>query len=209
MSRQNIAIAAFLALVCAATAGYAAFGLGRGRAAKPPPVLGALPAFSLTDQHGNAITQDDLRGHVWIANFIFTRCPTVCPVATRTMQKLQARTDSRVHLVSISVDPEYDTPARLAAYAKKFGADPARWRFLTGDPAAIKATVTDGLKLAFSRQGELAGGVPNIVHDLHFVLLDGNLRIRGYYDSTDPARLAALVRDATTLVGSGSHHPSH
>ncbi|HET6610604.1 MAG TPA: SCO family protein [Kofleriaceae bacterium] len=200
MSRQNIALVAFLAIVCAGAAGFGAFKMATRKPAAPLPVLGTLPAFSLTDQHGSAITEADLRGKVWIANFIFTRCPTVCPVSTQRMRKLQDRTGERIHLISFSVDPEYDTPERLATYGEKFGAKDNRWLFVTGDPAAITATVTGGLKLSVSRQGQLSGGIPNIVHDLHFVLIDEKLQIRGYYDSTDPARLAALARDAIALA---------
>jgi len=174
------------------------------RPAAPPalPVLGAVPAFSLDAQNETAFGSDDLRGRVWIANFIFTRCPTVCPVFTQKMARVQGMTadfGGEPLLVSFSVDPEYDTPARLRTYAAKFDADPARWTFLTGLPEQVRTTVRDGLKISMENEG-LVGDVPNIIHGTHFVLVDRAGQIRGYYDSNDPARVEALVSDAGRLI---------
>jgi protein SCO1/2 len=97
--------------------------------------LGIVPPFSLTDDRGQPINQEVFRGHPTIVSFLFTRCDTICPVTTMKMARIQEKTfdvGSKVKLVSISVDPKYDTPERLAAYAQKYKADPTRWRFLTG-----------------------------------------------------------------------------
>lgn len=178
----------------------------RGEAAAELEIYGELPALAFTDQTGAAVTDDDLRGQPVIANFVFTRCPTVCPVFSMKMQRIAEQTadlGERLQLVSFSVDPEHDTPPVLAAFAARYDADPARWRFLTGDPAAVKDTVEGALKISMERRGTLAGDVPDIVHGTHFVLLDPQLRIRGYYDSSDADRLRALVEDARALAAHG------
>src|ERR671931_583227 len=131
--------------------------LDRGhRSGRELPVLGTLPAFTLTSEQGIPFGSDDLRGKVWVANFIFTRCPTVCPLLTRKMASLQPRAQQlggAHHLVSFSVDPEYDSPEVLRSYAAKNGADGARWTFLTGAPEAVRATVVDGLRTSLGREG--------------------------------------------------------
>jgi protein SCO1/2 len=164
-------------------------------------VYGAMPAFELRDQTGAVVTQDALRGHVVIASFIFTRCPTVCPLMTMKMRRVQDRTaDARdIKLLSFSVDPTHDTPEVLAEYAKGHGADPARWRFLTGEPEAIRR-IADGLMLALEVRGRFPNGAPDVVHAEHFVLLDPELRIRGYYDTSDARRIERMLRDARRLL---------
>jgi protein SCO1 len=165
-------------------------------------VYGDMPAFELRDQTGAVVTQDALRGHVVIASFIFTRCPTVCPLMTMKMRRVQDRTmDERdgIKLISFSVDPTHDTPEVLAAYAAGHGADPARWRFLTGDAEVIRR-IADGLMLALEVRGQLPNGAPDVVHAEHFVLLDTELRIRGYYDTSDAPRIERMLRDARRLL---------
>lgn len=193
-----------IALACAAAAAAAGCKDTAAERAASLEVLGEIPDFALTDHTGAALTRADLAGDVVVANFIFTRCPTVCPVFTMKMQRLTERlVDARgLRFVSFSVDPEHDTPAVLAAYAAEHGADPSRWRFVTGDPEALRATVEDGLKMAMERRGQLPGGAPDIVHATHFVLLDRQGRIRGYYDSSVRERIDALIADARALAGS-------
>lgn len=112
--------------------------------------FGRVPPFSLIDRSGETITLADLRGKIWIADFIFTRCPDVCPLMSAKMAQVQSALADQpdLKLVSISVDPEYDTPAILARYATQLEADPDRWYFLTGDKKAIYRLVRDGFKLA-------------------------------------------------------------
>jgi protein SCO1/2 len=174
----------------------------RGRADRAElDVLGAVPAFAFTDQTGAPARADDLRGQVHVANFIFTRCPTICPVSSLKMKRVGERlAGHEVGLVSFSVDPEHDTPAVLAAFAARYRADPKRWKFLTGPPDAVRAAVEGGFKIAIDRGVALADGTPNIMHGTHFVLLDRELRIRGYYDSDDASRLDQLVADASALA---------
>jgi len=183
---------------------FALAGCDRGaRADAALEVLGAVPDFSFTDQTGAPVTARHLDGAVTIANFIFTRCPTVCPVTSMKMQRLGERLladHPQVHLLSFSVDPEHDTPEVLSEFAARYRADPARWRFLTGRPDVVRSAVEEGFKIALDRRGMLQDGTPDIVHGVHFVLIDGAHRIRGYYDSDDSQRLDRLVRDAERLA---------
>lgn len=166
-------------------------------------VLGTVPDFSFQDQTGATVRAADLRGRVHVASFLFTRCPTVCPTTALKLQRLGERLADQadaIHFVSFSVDPENDTPPVLAAFAARYRADPARWKFLTGPPAAVRAAVEQGFRIAVSRGAASADGTPNIVHGIHFVLLDRDLRIRGYYDSDDAGRLDQLAADAARLA---------
>lgn len=169
-------------------------------AGPPLPVLGTVPAFALTDSHGRAFGDGSLRGQVWIANFIFTRCPDICPLFTAKMGEVekQTRAGRAPQLVSFSVDPTYDTPAVLTAYAAAHDATVARWHFVTGDPVAVKTAVEKGLMTAMEPEGE-KNGVPQIGHGSHFVLVDAELHIRGVYDMNDADAVARVVRDAGRL----------
>lgn len=172
----------------------------------PLPVLGTLPPFELTDQDGKPFGSNELRGQVWVANFIFTRCPTICPKFSAQMAQVQHRArnlGTALHLVSFSVDPTYDTPERLRAYGQRFQASPRMWTFVTGDPQAIKQTVVDGLKISLGREGP-DDDFLSIFHGTHFVLVDAEGKIRGYYDSTQPGAVDAVLRDAGLLVNRGS-----
>jgi protein SCO1/2 len=162
------------------------------------PVLGTLPDFALVDQDTEEFGSDELRGKVWVADFVFTRCPDMCPMLTSVMARVQRQLTGDpaledVRLVSISVDPEHDTPARLAAYAEKHGADRGRWAFLTGPRQEIWLLSRDGFRLAV---GEAPGSAEApIFHSDKFVLADREGRIRGYYDALDQKAQLALMRD--------------
>jgi protein SCO1/2 len=176
------------------------------RAATPPlPVLGTLPDFRLTDQEGQPFGAAELRGYVWMAGFIFTRCPTICPAITARMGKIQKRArgiEEGFRLVSFSVDPTYDTPARLADYARVHKASPRMWKMLTGPLGTMKSTVEEGLKIAMGTpQGDQ--DFASLFHGTHFVLVDRDLRIRGYYDSSAPDVEDQILHDATMLINRG------
>jgi protein SCO1 len=171
------------------------------------PVLeryGALPPFKLVDESGAEVTEDALRGHPTIIDFIFTRCESICPTLSLRMQRIAERTaDKRglpIKLLSISVDPQYDTPARLRTYAERFGADPRRWKFVTGDPAQIKALVEGPLMSSMLLEGLTTSGAPNISHSGYFFLVDAQLEIRGMYDSNDNQALDRMLHDARFLA---------
>ena len=160
------------------------------------PVLFEAPHFTLTDQNAKPFDSDRLTGSVWVAAFVFTNCPGACPTMTQKMAKLQASVPSKdVKLVSISVDPERDTPEVLKQYAQRFKADESRWHFLTGDkPAMLEAA--RGLKLSVV---PAEGGRP-IEHAENFLLVDRQGRVRGAYDSKDEDDLKQLTRDAENLA---------
>lgn len=150
----------------------------------------AFPAFTMTDQNSKQVTNGDLRGKVWVANFIFTRCSGVCPVMTGKMYQLQEALKD-VSLVSFSVDPEYDRPDKLKAYAGIALADESRWHFLTGDMEMLNR-VTVGLH--FGKFDE------PMMHTPYFVLVDRDGTVRGYYDSDDASRVERLKADAASLT---------
>jgi protein SCO1/2 len=171
----------------------------------PLPTLGTLPPFALTDQDGRGFGSSELEGQVWLAGFIFTRCPTICPAITATMGRIQHRArglEPAFHLVSFSVDPAYDTPPRLAAFAAAHKASPRMWTFLTGSLEAIKTTVVDGLKIAIGAP-EGDQDFASVFHGTHFVLVDQQRRIRGYYDSSSPDVVDRVLHDAAMLVNRG------
>jgi protein SCO1/2 len=175
------------------------------------PRLGDLPRFSLTDQRGRPFGRDDLRGRVWVADFVFTACSDACPRLTRQMRTLQDRLDphGRIGLLSISVDPDRDTPERLRQYGETYGAREDLWRFLTGSPTEVERTVVKGFKIAMAKvpaaqaapqtDDELRAEAIDILHGDRIVLVDSDARIRGYYVADD-AGIAAVLRDARTLA---------
>jgi protein SCO1/2 len=182
-----------------ALAGVIAVAAGSGcRRAEPLPVLGTVPPFTLTERSGRTVGADDLRGSVWVADFVFTRCPDVCPLLSTRMSELQeplATGDDPVRLVSVSVDPVHDTSEVLATYAGHYRAGP-NWLFLTGARDAVAALLRDGFKVAFADDGPATAP---ITHSDRFVLVDRELRIRGYYHGNDQADLDRLVTDARRL----------
>ena len=156
---------------------------------EPPPVLGQLPAFTLEEASGKPYGSADLAGQVYIASFFFTRCPSICPLLMQNVRKLQeglnAREISGIRLVSITVDPENDTPDVLADYARNLEADPARWTFLTGPPEKVRELVVSGFKTPMDRADTPPGSAMDIAHTGKVVLVDGSGRIRGYYGTDD------------------------
>lgn len=177
-----------------------AMGLSRERPTFPP-VLGRLPEFSLVDQDGRPFDEQRMLGSVWISGFIFTRCPTVCPRLTERMAFVQKRLrhmGGAVRLASFSVDPDYDTPERLHAYARRAHANPRVWTFVTGKLGAMRDAVVGGFKMTMV--AEDADDFLSITHGERLVLVDRRLRIRGYYETGDEA-LDRLVRDAALVAG--------
>jgi protein SCO1/2 len=177
---------------------------GGGEADEIPAVLGAVPDFSLIDQRGADFRSADLRGQVWVANFIFTRCSAMCPILTGEMLDLQALMASdpvgdRVRLVSFSVDPEHDRPAVLAEYAEGHGADSERWTFATGGRAEIWELSKSGFKLAVGE--EPPGAADPLFHSDRLVLVDAEGQIRGYYSGMESGGVDALVADLHAVAG--------
>jgi protein SCO1/2 len=177
-----------------------------GGASRKRPALddyGAVPAFSLHDQNDAVVSEDWLRGHATIVDFVFTRCDTICPALSLKMSRLdeQLKGTPGAQLLSFSVDPTHDTPPVLAAYASHYHADAARWRFVTGQYDAVKTLVEGALMTAMEDAGKpLPSGAPDIKHGGQILLIGPDLHIRGIYDSDDGDRLADVVEDAKQLV---------
>lgn len=175
--------------------------LSFGGCSQPPPVLGQLPDFSFLDQRGRAIGRNDLKGSVWVADFIYTGCGDVCPMLTQKMGELQKTLQHLppgVKLVSFTVDPENDTPERLAEYAERFDADPDRWLFLTGPMGEIEKTIEEGFKIAVEKKSAF-----EIVHGDRFELIDQQGRIRGFYEA-NPKGMKGLVKGIKQLSREGT-----
>jgi protein SCO1 len=157
------------------------------------------PDFALTDQLGRQVTTQDLRGHAWIADFIFTECASACPIMSHNLASLQTRIPTDVKFISFSVDPEHDTPPVLLAYAKQYGADNDRWRFLTGNKDTVMDAV-HGMKVSIVPATQSS----QIEHDVHFLLMDSTGRLHGVYDSRIQGELDRLVADSTALAAQES-----
>ena len=154
-----------------------------------------LPDFSLTDQHGAPFALSDLHDKVWVADFIFTSCATICPPMTIQMASLQEEFASDdIRFVSFSVDPERDTPEVLFRYADHYGVDGNRWSFLTGQKEAIYQLAHEGFNLAAGHRGS------EILHSTRFVLVDGTGQVHGYYDSRSKVHLQQLRQDIQALL---------
>ena len=163
--------------------------LKSGRPSGPPlPVYGQIADFTLTNQNGTAVSLADLRGHVWVADIIFTRCAGPCPIMTRQMKQLQEALPpgSEAKLVTLTTDPEFDTPPVLKRYAERFGADLNRWMFLTGPNTEIARLASDSLKLtAISKTPEERQTPADLfVHSTIFVVADKQARLRGVFQTT-------------------------
>lgn len=179
----------------------AALGLTFGACTEEEPLPEMLPIgeFSLTDQDGRTFGSADLRGSVWIADFVFTSCPDICPVMSSQMANLHRRLDhDDVRFVSVTVDPAHDTPERLREYADQFRADSARWKFLTGDPEAQRGVIERAFRMPVGERETRGEGRYDILHGSRFLLVDRRGMLRGLYE-TDAAGLERLERDVARL----------
>jgi len=164
----------------------------KGEASRLSPV----PSFTLNAHTGEKISNESLRGYVWIAGFFFTRCTGICPLLEENMKKIQDqfRNQSKVKILLFSVDPKNDTREKLVQFAKTIGAIDGKWYFVFGK----QGEVTE-----LSRKGFLLGAteVPGeILHSDRFVLVDADGFIRGYYKGTEEAEIKKLIEDTKTLL---------
>jgi protein SCO1/2 len=199
--RRLIAPLTLLAVAFAATA--AGLWWRRQAVVEPPPVYLDVPAFRFTRHDGRPFGSADLRGKVWVGDFIFTTCKGICPPMTRRMARLRKEGPAGVRFVTFSVDPETDTPEVLARYAAPF--DPRDdWSFLTGERAALHGFARDGVKLDVfeTPKGQPAPDGP-FMHSGRFFLVDGEARIRGYYDSGDEDDMQRLLDDLRAIAPRG------
>ena len=163
--------------------------------------------IALRNQLNDSVSLDDINGSIIIADYIFTRCPSICPTLTKSMKSLQdamkmkdlrRRIDSSyVRFISFTVDPERDSPDVLKKYADKYGVNHDTWWFLTGDKKKIYDYALNELKLGL-QDGE--GVDSNFIHTEKFVLIDKERIVRGYYNGTDTNSMSKLAEDITLLM---------
>jgi protein SCO1/2 len=158
-----------------------------------------IPPFSFIDQDGNVVTEKTVDGKVYIADFFFTTCPSICPKMGATLQLVQEKlkNEPQFMILSHSIDPEHDTPAVLKEYAKKMGANEAQWKFLTGSRDSIY-TICEESYMAFAYEDANAEG--GFVHSGFLVLIDQNRHIRGAYDGTRAELADSIVADVKRLL---------
>ncbi len=204
MTRQKTAV--WLALAAFALGGLAAYLILRkpagvdpapvGGTPEPLPVLGMVPEFSLTDADGGTVGLKELLGRAWVANFMFTRCGETCPAQSRNLAELQAKIGeaplaNQVRLVSITLDPDHDTPKVLTEYAARHKARAGFWHFLSGAADDVVWLSRKGFKLPAERpKGKAAP-----THSQQFALVDPWGQIRGYYDGTSATAMEKLRGD--------------
>jgi protein SCO1/2 len=177
--------------------------LGAFVSASNLPVLTVVPSFSLVDQTGAAFHSHELTGRVWIASFIYTSCPGPCPRVVQRVAEVQRQLGAEpdLSIVSFSVDPEADTPDVLAAYGRTHGIDASRWTLATGAMDDVMQLVRRGFLQAVEKNDtETRASEGAVMHSLHLVLIDRSMRVRGYYDSTDPVAMKRLVENARRLL---------
>lgn len=161
----------------------------------------SIPSFQFTDQDGKPFGDKDLQGKIYVANFFFTTCPSICPAMQTLMKKVQDTDDFKklndFRLVSFSVDPEHDSVAVLKEYAQKIKADPGRWYFLTGDKKAIYDLAYQGFMVNAMEDPTAPGG---FLHSDMMLLIDRDKHIRGIYEGTSMKDVKRLIDEIKVLI---------
>jgi protein SCO1/2 len=158
-----------------------------------------VPSFRFIDQDGQAFTDKDLTGKVYVADFFFTTCHSICPVMSSEMERVynKFKGNNEVMFLSHTVDPDIDTVEQLKSYALRHHADSKQWKFLTGDKKDLYKIAREGY-LVNADEGD--GGPDDFIHTENFALVDKSKRIRGYYDGTDSASIDRLITDIGLLL---------
>ena len=199
---------ALLLLVTMLTVGLLLQIRSRTNASAALPVIWQVADFALTNQNGRAVSLADFRGHVWVGDIIFTRCPGPCRKMTRQMKELQNALPrgSDAKLVTLTTDPEYDTPKVLKKYGEEFGADPNRWMFLTGTKSQIRNLGVNSLKLPAVEKEPGERDDPNdlFIHATIFVVVDRKGQLRGIFETTgeeiDAKQVQAKILDSVSQL---------
>lgn len=157
--------------------------------------------FALINQEGDTVTQNTFKDHIYVADFFFTTCATICPIMTEHMGQIQYRLkdDPSVLLISHTVTPETDTVSQLKQYALKKGVIPGKWHLVTGD----KKEIYDLARKSYLVAKDQPYSPYDLVHTENFVLIDPKRRIRGFYDGTDPQAIETLLSDIAILQKEG------
>lgn len=163
--------------------------------------------FSLVDSDGNAVDQSVFDGEVTVLTFFFASCNGPCPVVAKVMKQIQDRTDgTELRLASISVDGGRDSPEVIASFAESYGADPARWRFMTGDPELVRDLVRESIGFELREQEDFKIKTPdgrtmnNILHPTRLLLVGPDRTLIGVYAFNDPDRVDALISDSLKVL---------
>lgn len=155
------------------------------------PVYRSVGSFSATDQRGAPFTSTLLKGTYWLGSFFFTRCQTVCPALNRVQAQIQREYGTKLSYVSITSDPDFDTPQVLAEYAAEYAQVGGSWWFVTMPKDSMLKVASDGFGLISPAEPEM--------HSTRFVLVDPHMQVRGFYDSEDTAAISKLRRDLKGL----------
>ncbi len=155
--------------------------------------------FSFINQDGKTVTEKDFDGSVYVTDFFFTTCHTICPIMSTQMERVAKHFNGNpeVKFLSHTVDPEIDTVEQLKAYAIKHNADAKQWMFVTGEKKALYDIARTSYLLDAS---EGNGGPDDFIHTQNFALIDKDKRIRGYYDGTDSTQMNQLIKDIDLLL---------
>ncbi len=162
-----------------------------------------IQEFSFTDQSGEAYGSKDLKGKIYVAEYFFTTCGTICPKMNAEMQRVQQafKGNDSFKILSFTVDPETDSVAQMKLYADGHGADPKQWHFLTGDKKDLYQLARRSFFVLKPAEAANQGDVgSDFIHTNYFVLVDTKKRIRGYYDGTSPKEVDKLIGDIKKLL---------
>ncbi len=164
-----------------------------------------IPNFQFANQAGQEFSSEELEGKIYVADFFFTRCgnPTLCPRMSAEMRRVQQSFlgNETLKLISFTVDPEYDSPEVLLAYAQEYEADLSQWYFLTGAKEKIYNLAYQGFKV--SAMDESTSVTPEFLHATKFMLIDQKGRVRGYYEGTDREEIDRLIIEIKVLMSEG------
>lgn len=159
----------------------------------------SIPPFRFTDQDGQTVTEKTVAGKIYVADFFFTTCPSICPIMTGNLKKVQDEfgDSNQLLILSHSIDPEYDSPEVLKKYAQEKAADTRFWKFLTGNKDTIY-DLCENSYMAFAKTDKNAPG--GYIHSGFLVLIDKDRHIRGAYDGTEEGKTEELIRDIRILL---------
>lgn len=161
-------------------------------------VYATVPYFSFVNQNGDSLSQKDVNGKIYVADFFFISCPTICPIMKREMIRVfdAFKGDTSLLLLSHTIDPEHDTLALLKQYALDLGSDGKQWQFLTGERERIYEMAEKGYYATALPDSTAPGG---FAHSGGFILVDRHSRVRGIYDGTDTKQVDQLIKDISLL----------
>ncbi|MHC2992086.1 electron transporter SenC [Pontibacter sp. HJ8] len=157
-----------------------------------------IPDFQLTSQQGKTVTQNQLDGHIYVADFFFATCPDICKDMSSQLVRVQEafQNEPQVKIASFTVNPEHDSVEVLKEYGERYGADPDKWYFLTGDREQIYSLARKGFYLPVQQ----VEGQQEFIHSEKFLLVDKNRLVRGIYDGTNPEDVDRLIIEIKVLL---------